>query len=87
MLAHLRCGDTYTGLATGFGVGVTTVWRYVSELVDLLAQHAPDLAAAMDAARRKAYAVLDGTLISIDRVECAPARTGRTTPASTSGTG
>lgn len=68
VLAHLRCGDTYARLATGFGIGVTTVWRYVSELVDLLAAHAPDLAAAMDAARRKAYVVLDGTLISIDRV-------------------
>jgi hypothetical protein len=68
VLAHLRCGDTYARLAAGFGVGVTTVWRYVTELVDLLAAHAPGLAAAMDLARRKAYVVLDGTLISIDRV-------------------
>lgn len=68
VLAHLRCGDTYTRLAAGFGVGVATVYRYVTELVDLLAAHAPDLAAAMDAARGKAYLVLDGTLISIDRV-------------------
>ena len=41
VLAHLRCGDTYTRLAAGFGVGVTTVWRYVTELVDLLAAAAP----------------------------------------------
>ena len=68
VLAHLRCGDTYARLAAGFGVGVTTVWRYVTELVDLLAAAAPDLAAAVQAARRKAYVVLDGTLISIDRV-------------------
>ena len=68
VLAHLRCGDTYARLAAGFGVGVSTVWRYVCELVDLLARHAPDLTAAMQAARRKAYVVLDGTLISIDRV-------------------
>jgi hypothetical protein len=26
VLAHLRNGDTYTRLAAGFGVGVTTVW-------------------------------------------------------------
>jgi hypothetical protein len=68
VLAHLRCGDTYTRLAAGFGVGVATVYRYVTELVDLLARSAPDLAAAMNAARRKAYVVLDGTLIAIDRV-------------------
>ena len=68
VLAHLRCGDTYTRLAAGFGVGVATVHRYVTELVDLLAAAAPGLAAAMDTARRKAYVVLDGTLIAIDRV-------------------
>lgn len=70
VLAHLRCGDTYTRLAAGFGVGVgvATVYRYVTELVDLLARHAPDLAAAVQTAGRKAYVVLDGTLIAIDRV-------------------
>src|SRR5918993_1409305 len=68
VLAHLRCGDTYARLAAGFGVGVTTVWRCVTELVDLLAAAAPDLAAAVQAARRKAYVILDGTLIPIDRV-------------------
>ena len=68
VLAHLRCGDTYTRLAAGFGVGIATLWRYVTELVDLLARSAPDLAAAVQAARRKAYVVLDGTLVTIDRV-------------------
>jgi hypothetical protein len=28
-LAHLRNGDTYTRLAAGFQIGVTTAWRYV----------------------------------------------------------
>ena len=50
------------------GVGVTTVWRSVTELVDLLAAAAPRLADAVQAAARKAYVVLDGTLINIDRV-------------------
>ena len=68
VLAHLRCGDTYARLAAGFRVGATTVWRYVTELVDLLAAAAPDLATAVQTARRKAYVVLDGTLIAIDRV-------------------
>jgi hypothetical protein len=68
VLAHLRCGDTYARLAAGFGVGVTTVRRYVAELVGLLAAAAPDLAAAVATAARKAYVILDGTLISVDRV-------------------
>jgi len=68
VLAHLRCGDTYARLAAGFGVGVATVHRYVTELVDLLARQAPDLTAAVQTATRKAYVVLDGTVIAIDRV-------------------
>src|SRR5438132_1002191 len=63
VLAHLRCGDAYTRLAAGFGVGVGTVYRYVREVVDLLAAAAPDLPAAIGAARQKAFVVLDGTLV------------------------
>lgn len=67
-LAHLRNGDTYTRLAWGFEIGVSTAWRYVREAVDLLASAADDLAAAMGRVRALAYAILDGTLIPIDRV-------------------
>ncbi|MER7475773.1 transposase family protein [Micromonospora sp. NPDC000018] len=67
-LAHLRNGDTLTRLACGFEIGSTTAWRYVREAVDLLAATADDLNAAMDRIRRLAYAILDGTLIPIDRV-------------------
>jgi hypothetical protein len=67
-LAHLRNGDTYTRLAAGFAVGVSTAWRYVQEAIALLAQAADDLATAMQRIRRLAYAILDGTLIPIDRV-------------------
>ncbi len=66
-LAHLRNGDTLTRLAAGFKVSVATVWRYLREAVDLLAG-ADDLAAVMRRAARLAYAILDGTLIPIDRV-------------------
>ena len=31
VLAHLRKGETYADLAGGFGVGTTTVYRYVRE--------------------------------------------------------
>jgi hypothetical protein len=67
-LAYLRSGDTLTRLAAGFGVSVSTVWRYLREAVDLLAGCADDLAAAMRRAARLTYAILDGTLIPIDRV-------------------
>ncbi|MFI9548001.1 transposase family protein [Streptomyces sp. NPDC052016] len=67
-LAHLRNGDTYTRLAAAFGIGVATAWRYVREAVDLLAAAADDLATVMDRIRKLAYAILDGTLIPIDRV-------------------
>ncbi|MFY1649269.1 transposase family protein [Solwaraspora sp. WMMB762] len=67
-LAHLRNGDTYTRLAAGFAVGVATAWRYVQEAIALLAAVAEDLATAMRRIRHLAYAILDGTLIPIDRV-------------------
>ncbi|MEV4691979.1 transposase family protein [Micromonospora echinospora] len=67
-LAHLRNGDTIARLACGFEVSVTTAWRYVREAIDLLATHAEDLNAAMRRIARLAYAILDGTLIPIDRV-------------------
>jgi len=35
--AHLRKGETYTALASEFGVGTTTAFRFVCEGVDVLA--------------------------------------------------
>ena len=67
-LAHLRNGDTYTRLATGFGVGLATVHRYVREAVDLLAAQAPTLEQVISEAVPLCYVILDGTLIRIDRV-------------------
>jgi hypothetical protein len=68
VLAHLRNGDTVTRLACGFEIGVATAWRYVREAIDLLAATADDLNTAMARIRLLAYAILDGTLIPIDRV-------------------
>ncbi|WP_345478293.1 transposase family protein, partial [Actinoplanes auranticolor] len=55
-------------LAAGFEVGVATAWRYIREAIALLAATAEDLQTAMSRIRRLAYAILDGTLIPIDRV-------------------
>jgi len=68
VLAHLRKGETYADLARGFDVGTTTVYRYLREALDLLAALAPSLEQAMEVARGKAYVILDGSLLRIDRV-------------------
>jgi hypothetical protein len=69
VLAHLRNGDTHARLAAGFDISHSTSWRYGREAVDSLAVLADDLHAAGErAAARPAYAILDGTLVPIDRV-------------------
>jgi hypothetical protein len=68
VLAHLRKGETYTDLAAGFGIGTTTVFRYLHEALDVLAAMALTLEQAITLARRKAFVILDGTLLRIDRV-------------------
>ena len=66
--AHLRKGETYADLATGFGVGTTTAFRYIREALDVLAALAPSLSDAVTVAARRAFVILDGTLLRIDRV-------------------
>jgi hypothetical protein len=70
VLAYLRKGETFEQFAAGFGVGRTTAWRYVDEVVALLAARAPRLRQAVRDAKKvgHAYVILDGTLIPIDRV-------------------
>lgn len=64
-LAHLRNGHPYAQLAAGFGIGTTTAYRYIAEAVDLLA---PTLAEATRTASTKAFVLLDGTPLPIDRI-------------------
>jgi hypothetical protein len=68
VLAHLRKGETYADLAAGFGVGTTTVFRYIQEALEVLAALAPSLQDAVTVAIRKAFVIIDGTLLRIDRV-------------------
>ncbi len=68
VLAHLRNGDTYARLGAGFRVAASTAWRYVREAVDVLAALADDVTTAARRAARLAFAILDGTLVPIDRV-------------------
>jgi len=68
VIAYLRKGETYADLACGFAVGTSTVYRYVREALELLAAMAPTLEQAIAVAARKAFVILDGTLLRIDRV-------------------
>ncbi|WP_232663391.1 transposase family protein [Pseudonocardia sp. TRM90224] len=68
VLAHLRKGETYADLATGFAIGTTTAFRYIREALDVLAALAPTLNQAIAVATAKAFVILDGTLLRIDRV-------------------
>jgi hypothetical protein len=68
VIAHLRKGETYTDLAAGFGIGTTTAFRYIREAIDALAAQAPTLEQAIEIAARKAFVILDGTLLRIDRI-------------------
>jgi hypothetical protein len=81
VLAQLRKGETFAELAAGFGVGTATAWRYVTETTRLLAARAPKLGPALRAAKKAGhpFAVLDGTLIPVDRVALPPSsQTGPT---------
>ncbi len=66
VLAYLRKGETFAGLAAGFGVGTSTAWRYVQETVALLAARAPKLGQAAREATKAGYpyVVQNGTRAS-----------------------
>src|SRR4051812_49884341 len=68
VVAYLRKGETYADLAAGFGIGTTTVFRYLREALEVLAALAPSLQHAMRVAAGKAFVIIDGTLLPIDRV-------------------
>lgn len=68
VLAHPRCGHTCAQLAAGFGVGTTTAYWYITEVVATLAALAPTRTDAVRTASGKAFVILDGTLLSIDGI-------------------
>jgi Helix-turn-helix of DDE superfamily endonuclease len=74
VLAYLRKGETYADLACGFQIGTSTVYRYLREALALLAAMAPTLEQAIEVARGKAFVILNGTLLRIDRVGMASGR-------------
>jgi hypothetical protein len=69
-LAYLKKGETFAQLAAGFGVGTTTAWRYINEVVMWLSARSPKLHQALARASKDGltHLILDGTLIPIDRL-------------------
>ncbi|MDP4511534.1 transposase family protein [Nonomuraea turcica] len=69
-LVWFRNGGDIANLGRGFGLSRTTSYRYLNEVIDVLAEQAPDLKDALDRARAdgRPHLILDGTLTSIDRV-------------------
>lgn len=81
-LAHLRNGHPYAQLAAGFGIGITTAYRYITEAVEVLAALAPTLEETVRTASSKAFVLPTGPYC---RSTESP-RTGPTAWGSTRGT-
>jgi hypothetical protein len=74
VMAHLRKGETFADLACGFGVGTSTVYRYLREAIRL-ARRAGTHPGTSDRGRsREGLRDPDGALLRIDRVGTAGGR-------------
>ncbi|MFV2118029.1 transposase family protein [Streptomyces sp. Act-28] len=67
VLVHL-CNETLAQVTARFGVSTTTVGRYVSETVDLLAERAPPLREALYEPPSEGSSTRGGTLIATGRI-------------------
>jgi hypothetical protein len=58
-------------LAAEAGLAISTGYRYLHEAIDVIAEQAPDLHEVLEQAKQQGWShlTLDGTLISIDRVD------------------
>jgi DDE superfamily endonuclease len=68
-LRWFRDRTTAEALARDHGVSRATAYRYLDELIIVLAEQAPDLRAALERAKdeRFSHVILDGTVIACDR--------------------
>ena len=68
-LAWFREKVSIPRLGAGFGLSQATAYRYLDEVIEVLAARAPSLREALERALAEGtrYVILDGTLISSDR--------------------
>ncbi|MEO3876804.1 transposase family protein, partial [Nonomuraea sp. B12E4] len=69
-LVWMRNGGDIRQLGLGFGISQATAYRYRDEVIDVLAEQAPELATSLERAKTEgaSHLIMDGTLASIDRV-------------------
>ncbi|MFE3584282.1 transposase family protein [Streptomyces vinaceus] len=67
-LAHLRKNEMFAQVGAGFGVSEATAWRYVGEIIGVLAAWAPGLYEALAGLGEGDFVIADGTLIPTDRI-------------------
>jgi DDE superfamily endonuclease len=69
-LVWMRNGGDIRQLGLGFGISQATAYRYRDEVIDVLAEQAPELASSLERAKTEgaSHLIMDGTLASIDRV-------------------
>jgi hypothetical protein len=70
VLVWFRKGEDKTVLGAGFGVSRATAYRYVTEVIEVLAACAPDLREALErvAADGWSHVILDGKVFDTDRL-------------------
>jgi len=68
-LAWFRDKASIPRLGAGFGLAQSTAYRYLDEVIDVLAARAPGLAEALEraVAAGTPYVILDGKIVDIDR--------------------
>jgi hypothetical protein len=68
-LAWFRDRPDVARLGKGFGISQATAYRYLAEVIDVLAARAPSLRQALEKAKeqRLAYLILDGKVVASDR--------------------
>jgi len=69
-LACFRKKKDIPTLGRGFGLSQATFYRYLNEMIDVLAEQAPDLHAALDRAEAEGvtHLILDGKIVDTDRL-------------------
>ena len=69
-LTWFRNGGDIPNLGRGFDLSRSTSYRYLDEVIDVLAEQAPELKDALERARTGGlpHLIIDGTLTSIDQV-------------------
>ena len=68
-LAWLRDKGDITRLGDGFGLSQSTAYRYIDEVIEVVAAHAPGLQEQLEPAMEEGvpYLILDGKVVDTDR--------------------